>query len=84
MRTVDPVFTKSSKVSKLWTRSFSAKCRVMVMVICILRAEGMRSKGRISCLRDIKVPRKDLVAVSSHGHLGSGLKEALAQDGILC
>jgi hypothetical protein len=42
----------------------------MVMVIFILRAGGRRSKGRIDCLRDKKVIRKDLAAVSSHGHLG--------------
>jgi hypothetical protein len=40
------------------------------MVICILRAEGRRDKGRIGGLRDRKVLRKDLVVVSSHGHLG--------------
>jgi hypothetical protein len=42
----------------------------MAMVICILRAEGRRDKGRIGCLRDRKVLRKDLAMVSSHGHLG--------------
>jgi hypothetical protein len=42
----------------------------MAMVICILRFEGRRVKGRIGGLRDKKVLRKDLSAVSSHGHLG--------------
>jgi hypothetical protein len=70
MRTVDLVLVESSEVPKLWTSAFSAKRRVMVMVICRLRAEGRRAKGRIGCLRDRKVLRKDLAAVSSHGHLG--------------
>jgi hypothetical protein len=42
----------------------------MNMVICRLRAEGRKAKGRIGCPRDRKVIRKDLVVVSSHGHLG--------------
>jgi hypothetical protein len=40
------------------------------MVICRLRAEGWRAKGRIGCLRERKVLRKDLAVVSSRGHLG--------------
>jgi hypothetical protein len=40
------------------------------VVICMLRGEGWRAKGRIGCLRDIKVLRKDLNVVSSCGHLG--------------
>ena len=70
MRTVDPVLAKISEVLKLWTSAFSAKRRVMVMVICRLRAEGRRAKGRIGFLRDRKVLRKDLAAVSIRGHLG--------------
>jgi hypothetical protein len=35
-----------------------------------LRAEGRRDNGRIGCLRDKKVLRKDLTTVSSRGHLG--------------
>jgi hypothetical protein len=70
MRTVDMVLVESYEVPKLWTSSFLAKHRVMVMVICILRAQGRRDKGRIDFLRDKKVLRKDLATVSSHGHLG--------------
>jgi hypothetical protein len=40
------------------------------MVICRLRAEGRRAKGRTGGLRDKKGLRKDLAAVSSHCHLG--------------
>jgi hypothetical protein len=69
MRTIDLVLAKSYEVSKLWTRIFSAKRTVMVVVICILRVEGRRDKGRIGGLRDREVIRKDLTAVSSHGHL---------------
>ena len=54
------------------------------MVIWRLRVEGRRDKGRIGCLRDRKVLRKDLAMVSSHGHLGRWLKEAATQDEILC
>jgi hypothetical protein len=46
----------------------------MVMVICILRSEGTRDKGSIGCLRDKKVLRKDLVTISSCGHLGRWLE----------
>jgi hypothetical protein len=35
-----------------------------------LRAEGRRDNGQIGCIQEIKVLRKDLVAISSHGHLG--------------
>jgi hypothetical protein len=42
----------------------------MVVVICRFRAEGRRAKGQIGGLRDRKVLRKDLAAVSSHVHLG--------------
>jgi hypothetical protein len=42
----------------------------MAMVICILRAEGRRDKGRIGGLRDKKVIRKDLATISSRGHMG--------------
>jgi hypothetical protein len=48
----------------------------MALVISRLRVEERRSKGRIGCPRDKKVPKKDLAAVSSRGHLRSGLKEA--------
>jgi hypothetical protein len=78
MRTIDLVLVEGSEVPKLWTSTFSAKHRVMAMVACNLRAEGRRDKGRIGCLRDRKVLRKDLATVSNHGHLGSGLKEAPA------
>jgi hypothetical protein len=54
------------------------------MVICILRAKGRRAKDRIDCLQDRKVVRNDLVTVSSHCHLGNGLKEVLAQDELMC
>jgi hypothetical protein len=84
MRVVDLVLVESPEVSKLWTRTFSAKRRVMALVICRLRAEERRAKGRIGCPRDRKVPRKYLAAVSSHGHLGGSLKEAPAQDETLC
>jgi hypothetical protein len=67
MRTVDLVLAGSFEVL---TSAFSTKSRVMPMVICRLRAGGRRSKGRIGCLRDRKVLRKDLALVSSHGHLG--------------
>jgi hypothetical protein len=70
MRTVDPVLAESSEVPKLWTSAFSAKHKVVAMVICRLRAGGGRAKGRIGCLHARKVLRKDLVAVSSCGHLG--------------
>jgi hypothetical protein len=70
MRTVDLVLVEGSKVPKLWTSAFSAKCSVMSMVVCRLRVEGRRAKGRIGCLRERKMLRKDLEAVSSHGHLG--------------
>jgi hypothetical protein len=70
MRTIDPVLAESSEVLKLWTSAFSTKCGVMVVVICRLRVEGRRAKGRIGCLRDKKVLRKDLTTVSSRGHLG--------------
>jgi hypothetical protein len=56
----------------------------MALVICRLRAEERRAKGRIGCPRDRKVPRKDLATVSSRGHLGGGLKEAPAQGETLC
>jgi hypothetical protein len=49
-RTVDPILAKSYEVPKLWKRAFSAKHRVMVMVICRLRAEGRMAKDRISYL----------------------------------
>jgi hypothetical protein len=39
------------------------------VVICRLRAEGRRAKGRIGGLRVTKVIRKDLFAVSSRGHV---------------
>ena len=71
---------ESSEVPKLWTNDFSAKHRVMVIDICKLRVEGRRAKGRIGCLRDKKVLRKDLAVVTWEG----GLKEAPAQDEILC
>jgi hypothetical protein len=54
------------------------------MVICRLRVEGRRDKGQIGCRRERKLLRKDLAVVSSHGHLGSGLKEAPVQDEIMC
>jgi hypothetical protein len=38
------------------------------MVICSLRDEGRRAKGRIGGLQDRKVLRKDLATDSSHGH----------------
>jgi hypothetical protein len=77
MRTIDLVLVESHEVLKLWKSTFSAKCRVMALVICRLRAEERRAKGTIGCPRDKKVPRKDLARVSSHGHLRGGLKEAL-------
>jgi hypothetical protein len=70
----DLVLAKSFEVSKLWKSTFSAKRRVMAMVICRLRAEGRRDKGRICGLQDKKVLRKDLVVVTWEG----GLKEAPA------
>jgi hypothetical protein len=73
-RIIDPVLAKSYKVLKLWTSTFSAKHRVMVVVICILRAEGRRSKGQIGGIRDKKVIRKDLAMVSGCGHLGGWFK----------
>jgi hypothetical protein len=69
------VLTKSPKVLKLWTSVLSTKCRVMALVICSLTAEQRRDKGRFGSPRDRKVPRKDLVIVSSRGVLGGGLKE---------
>jgi hypothetical protein len=69
MMTVDPFRDESFEVLKLWTSAFSAKHRVMAMVICRLRAEERRDKGQIGCLRDIKVLRRDLAIVSSCGHL---------------
>jgi hypothetical protein len=84
MRTVDLVVAESFEVLKLWKSTFSAKSRVMAMVICILRVKGRRAKVQIGCPLDRKVLRKDLVAVSICGHLGSGLKETLAQDEIFC
>jgi hypothetical protein len=45
MRIVDPVLAESSEVPKLCTSTFSAKRRVMVVVICRLRDEGRRDKG---------------------------------------
>jgi hypothetical protein len=70
MRTVDLVLVECSEDPKPQTSAFSAKCKVMVVVICRLRVEGRRTKDRIGCLRDIKVLRKDLAVVSSRGHLG--------------
>jgi hypothetical protein len=61
---------KKFEVLKLFTSTFSAKRVVVAMVIYKLRAEGRRAKGRIGCLRDRKVIRKALTAVSIHGHLG--------------
>jgi hypothetical protein len=46
------------------------------MVIYRLRPEGRRDKGRIGCLQDRKVLRKDLAMVTWEG----GLKEAHATD----
>ena len=45
MRTIDSVLAESFEVPKLWKSTFSAKHRVMAMVICKLRAEGRRAKG---------------------------------------
>jgi hypothetical protein len=70
MRIVDLVLVEHSEVPKLWENAFSVKGGVMAVFICILRAEGRRDKGQIGCLRDRKVIRKDLVTVSSYGHLG--------------
>jgi hypothetical protein len=70
MRTIDPVLAECLEVPKLWTSDFSSTRKVMAVVICRLRVEGRRAKGRIGCPRDRKVIRKDLVAVSNHGHLG--------------
>jgi hypothetical protein len=44
-RTVDPVLAESFEVPKLWTSDFSAKHRVIALVIYKLRAEGRRDKG---------------------------------------
>jgi hypothetical protein len=84
MSTVDLVLVESPKVMKLLTTTFSAKRRVMALVICRLRAEERRAKHRIGCPRDIKVRRKDLAAVSSHAHLGGDLKEVPVQGETLC
>jgi hypothetical protein len=55
------------------------------VVICRLKAEGRRDKGRIGCLQDRKVLRKDLDMVSSPGHLGRWFEgSACMQDDILC
>jgi hypothetical protein len=70
MRTLDLVLDESSEVSKLLTSTFSTKLRVMVMFICIFISKGRRDKGRLGCLQDRKVLRKDLSVVSSCGHLG--------------
>jgi len=56
----------------------------MALVMCSLRAEERRAKGRIGCPRDRKVPRKDLAVISSRGHLGGGLKEVPMQGETLC
>jgi hypothetical protein len=80
MWTVDPVLVESFEILKLWKSAFLAKRRVMSMVICTLGDEGRRAKGRIGCLRDRKVLRKHLAMVTWEG----GLKEAPAQDEILC
>jgi hypothetical protein len=50
MRTIDLVLVEGYEVPKLWTSTFSAKHRVMALVICRLRAEERRAKGRIGCL----------------------------------
>jgi hypothetical protein len=70
MRTIDPVLAESFEVLEALDNRFLAKRRVMAGVICRLRTEGRRAKGRIGCLRDKKVLRKDLATVSSLGHLG--------------
>ena len=70
MRTIDLGLDESSEVLNLWKSTFSAKRRVMVMVICRLRVEGRRAKDRIGGIRDIKVIRKDLAMVFSRDHLG--------------
>jgi hypothetical protein len=46
MRTADLVLAKSFKVPKIWTNSFSAKYRVMALVICRFRAEEGRLRAK--------------------------------------
>jgi hypothetical protein len=45
-----------------------------------LRAEGRRDNGRIGCLRDKKVLRKDLAVVSSRGHLGRWFERSACEE----
>jgi hypothetical protein len=47
MRNIDLVLAKSSKVLKLWTSTFLAKCKVMALVICRLRAKEGRLRAKL-------------------------------------
>jgi hypothetical protein len=67
MRTIDLVLVESPEALN---KFFSAKHKVMTMVVCSLRAEERREKGIFGCLQDKKVLRDDLAMVSSHDHLG--------------
>jgi hypothetical protein len=67
MRIVDLVLVESPEALN---KCFSAKRKVMTMVVCSSRAEERREKGIFGCLQVRKVLRDDLATVSSHDHLG--------------